>query len=121
MNTSPATIDPEESLASGLKAMGQHNVRHLVVMRSSGDVVGILSDRDLALFYDPSGMTKEIWDETKAGALMSRRPVTIGSNADIEAAAKLLIKTGFSALPVVDNGTLVGILTERDYVRRFKA
>ncbi|MND05776.1 CBS domain protein [compost metagenome] len=43
----------------------------------------------------------------------------MGSGADLSAAAQMLLKHAVSALPVVDNGGLVGILSEKDFVRHF--
>jgi len=118
MNPHPVTITPDADLAQALQAMSAGRTRHLVVM-DGDDVVGILSDRDLALYYDPEHMTEERWQRGRVSKVMSPRPLTLGSATDAEQAARFLLNDGVSALPVVDNGTLVGIISERDYVRYF--
>lgn len=117
MTTDPVTVSPDTSLADGLQRMAERRVRHLLVLGSEGDVAGIVSDRDLALFYDPEGMAPETWRQVNVSRLMTSKPVTIGSAAPLAEAARTLLESGFSALPVVDNGQLVGILTERDFVK----
>lgn len=119
MNTEPATVPDTATLDEVLTIMADHKNRHVMVLQGPGDVVGIISDRDLAMFYDPVSMTPEKWREMTAARLMSPDPVTIGSHAPIEEAAKLLLRTGVSALPIIENGTLRGILSEKDFVRHF--
>jgi acetoin utilization protein AcuB len=120
MNQAPATIRPNATLAEALQLMADRKVRHLVVVEAEeAAVVGILSDRDMAMFYDPVNMTQERWKQGVVSQLMSKTPVTIGSSAKVEEAARLLLREGVSALPVVDNGQLVGILSDRDFARHF--
>ena len=119
MNDNPGVIRPNSTLEEALNLMAPHKKRHLVVIDKRTDSIGILSDRDLAFFYDPVNMTQERWRQGQVSDLMTQNPHTIGSGAPLEQAAKLLIKEAISALPVVDNGELVGIITDRDFVRYF--
>lgn len=118
MNRSPGTIAPEATLADALQMMAEKKNRHLVVVLKDS-VVGILSDRDLAMYYDPDGMTEERWKQARVKSIMTAKPVTVGSSAPVAEAARLLLKTAVSALPVVDNGQLVGVLSDRDFTRHF--
>jgi acetoin utilization protein AcuB len=118
MNRSPGTITPEATLADALQLMAEKKNRHLIVVQRD-EVMGILSDRDLALYYDPDGMTEERWKQAKVRTIMTANPVTIGSGAPVREAARLLLKAAISALPVIDNGQLVGVLSDRDFTRHF--
>lgn len=118
MNRSPGTITPEATLADALQLMAEKKNRHLIVVQRD-EVIGILSDRDLALYYDPDGMTEERWKQAKVRTIMTANPVTIGSGAPVREAARLLLKAAISALPVIDNGQLVGVLSDRDFTRHF--
>jgi CBS domain-containing protein len=118
MNRNPGTIAPDATLAAALQLMADKKNRHLVVVDGE-EVVGILSDRDLAMYYDPDGMTEERWKLAKVRTLMTARPVTIGSSAPVREAARLILKSAVSALPVIDNGQLVGVLSDRDFTRHF--
>jgi len=119
MNASPAVIESDANLSAALKMMAERKNRHLIILDDTKAVTGILSDRDLALFYDPIKMTQERWDEVKVSQIMAKNPVTIGSGATIQEAAKLLLSEAISALAVVDNGALVGVLSDRDFTRHF--
>ncbi|HEX7928136.1 MAG TPA: CBS domain-containing protein [bacterium] len=120
MNQQPGTIRPHATLAEALQLMADRKSRHLVVMDADdATVIGILSDRDMAMYYDPLGMTQERWKQGNVEQLMSKSVVTIGSGAKLEEAARMLLREGVSALPVVDSGQLVGILSDRDFVRYF--
>ena len=119
MNESPATVRMEDTLDTALNLMAEQKNRHVVVMKEGDEVAGILTDRDLAMYYDPTNMTAERWKKAKVSDLMTEHPVSIGSHAPIDAAARMLLKLGVSALPVVESGTLCGILSEKDFVRHF--
>ena len=119
MNTHPGKISPEASLGEALRQMAELKNRHLVVLEDDGSVIGILSDRDLALYYHPQGMTAEQWENVRVRELMTKEPITVGSTAEIGEAARLLLKMAISALPVVDSGSLIGILSDRDFTRYF--
>ena len=118
MNKTPGRIKQDATLADALQLMAEKKNRHLVVVEGE-TVSGILSDRDLAMYYDPDGMTEERWRGTKVRQIMTANPITIGSGAPVREAARLLLKSAISALPVVDNGQLVGVLSDRDFTRHF--
>ncbi|MBI4082857.1 MAG: CBS domain-containing protein [Candidatus Lambdaproteobacteria bacterium] len=116
MNPNPATIGPDQTLADALDAMATHRVKQLVVVESGGRSIGILSDSDLARFANPAGMTRAQWQAAKVRTHMSSELYSIGSQMPLKEAAQQLLRMGVSALPVVDNGALVGILRETDFV-----
>ena len=119
MNTEPAVISPEQGLDKGLALMADRKNRHLMVVDEASNVVVILSDQDMSMVYDPWQMTETRWKTITVKEVMSPNPVTIGSNATIEEAARILLREAVSALPVVDNGQLVGALSDRDFTRHF--
>ena len=119
MNTEPAVISPEQGLDKGLALMADRKNRHLMVVDEASNVVGILSDQDMSMVYDPWQMTETRWKTITVKEVMSPNPVTIGSNATLEEAARILLQEAVSALPVVDNGQLVGALSDRDFTRHF--
>ena len=119
MNSKPAVISPQASLPQALAMMAERKNRHLMVLDDQAMVLGILSDKDLAMAYDPAAGEGSAWQHATVKQLMTARPVTIGSKAEVGEAARLLLKTAVSAMPVVDNGQLVGLLTDRDFTRYF--
>jgi len=55
--------------------------------------------------------------ETRVSHVMTRHPYSITPSTSLKDAVKLLIDRKFSALPVVENQELVGILTSTDLLR----
>ncbi|GJM22099.1 MAG: CBS domain-containing protein [Planctomycetota bacterium] len=97
--------------------------RHVPVVDPKDEVVGIVSDRDLlnagAVFdielheRSESGIPAEI----VVSAVMTENPITIGPDAQLADAVSLLADKNYGALPVVDQGRLVGILSYVDLLR----
>jgi CBS domain-containing protein len=56
----------------------------------------------------------------KARDIMTKGPITISSDSDITAAAKILLEQGFNGIPVVDEGRLVGIICQSDLIAQQK-
>ncbi len=69
-------------------------------------LVGIITRKDL--------LRKP--EETQLGLLMESKPITIGPNADIREAAKLLVDNRIRRLPVVEDGKLIGLLSVADLI-----
>lgn len=98
---------PREELRPRMKSA---KVRHLAVCDDRGVLLGVVSDRDLG--------TRE---GKTAAEIMSRSPITVNSELGLIPAVTLMINRGFSCLPVVDDGKLVGIFTTTDLLLAFQA
>jgi CBS domain-containing protein len=84
------------------------NVRHLPVLENAR-LVGILSDRDLR-----RAAGRGCREDLPVDELMAKRPFTIPPEAPLTRAASLFLAHHCSALPVIANGDLVGIVTVED-------
>jgi CBS domain-containing protein len=121
MSAPAATVAPGDSLhmADGLMYMG--GVRHLPVVNSGGDLVSVISQRDIlrapGLLSPMLSSTKAVLKSHRVDEVMSREPVTIGAEASVEAAAQKLLHHRVGCLPVVVGGALVGIVTTTDLLR----
>lgn len=71
------------------------------------EVVGIVTDRDIASCYASA--------ETTVGAMMTREVITISPRTSLQEAARQLLECDVDGLPVVDNRKLVGVITRSDY------
>lgn len=94
--------------------------RHIPVVNDEGKVVGIISDRDVSRLA-PSmlgGMTPEeynrVFEATPLTMAMTKDPICVGPNDAIRDAVLLFYTKKVGALPVVENGKLLGILTVTD-------
>lgn len=100
------------ALAEALLRLG--GIRHLPVVRDR-KLVGILTQRDI-LRSGASG--KAGARELAVGDLMTKEPTSVRPATGLAHAARVMLERKFGCLPVCDEeGTLVGIVTEADFVR----
>lgn len=126
MSTPVHTVAPETSVADAVALLRRHRIRHLPV--TEGDrligvvtgqdlrrvesafaesrVIGVVTDRDL----------RGIGPEVAVATIMSRPVVVVSPRTSIEKAARLLFDRRIGCLPVIEEGRLVGILTQTDAV-----
>jgi CBS domain-containing protein len=112
-----------DSLERAAELMRVANVRHLPVVRD-GLLVGVVSQRDVLRHspapeehLKPSGFDAR-QRRVRLGEIMSRAVVTVAPDSHAKAAAELLLRLKIGCVPVVDaEGTVLGILTETDFVR----
>jgi CBS domain-containing protein len=113
MVTDVITIEPTVDVRRAVKVMNDFGIGCLIVV-DSGRVVGILTERDILKRIVDEGKKPE---ETTVEDIMSKPPITISPDADLETAIKVMFKNKIKKLPVVENGKLVGIVTFTDLVR----
>lgn len=119
MTPNPVVISPETTIAEAAQLMRDHNIRRLPVM-SRGKLVGIVTERDL-LQVSPSPATSlsvfeinYLLAKTKIKDILPKNSqvITVSPDAYIEEAARLMRVHKIGGIPVMDNGKLVGIITE---------
>jgi CBS domain-containing protein len=112
MTTDLFTVRPGDSAELAASIMYWKQVRHLPVEDESGVVVGILTHRSLLkLLAEGQPGT----DPVPVRDVMRRDPVTIAPDASCLEAVRLMHTHRLSGLPVLQNGRLVGIITDRDF------
>jgi acetoin utilization protein AcuB len=125
MQREVVTVTPDDTLATSLALTRKHRVRHLPVVLSSGDLAGILSDRDIRLampspLTTPDAERTDFLERTAVAAFMTRDVISVGPDETIEDAARLLYRHRIGSLPVVGaDQRLRGILTETDILHAF--
>jgi CBS domain-containing protein len=112
--TVPVQTIPEYStIAAAARMMARHNVGILPVCR--GDcIVGIITDRDLAVRGLASGADAVI---TPVRVVMSEHPVVVSPKDSIEEAADVLANNGVRRVPVVEGDRPIGMLSADDLAR----
>jgi CBS domain-containing protein len=123
MTPEPITIDANTGLQEAMDLMEVQDVRHLPVVRDDW-VAGILSDRDLMEatgWPAPHGADEEEGaPEPKVVADVMHQPVsTVSPDDSILTVSSSLILRKIGCLPVVQDGHLVGIVTERDVMKLY--
>ncbi len=119
MTPNPITVEPRCSVAEAHRLMQEHGVRHLPVIDQS-NLVGIITRGDiLEASASDSGRlglfpSDDIWATARVAELMTPNPVTISPDTTVLEAADLMFQHDIGSLLVVEEGRLVGIITETD-------
>lgn len=125
MSREVRTLERNDVLTVGDELMKAERIRHLPVLDETGSLVGIVSQRDIfrgalarALGYGEHAQSR-LMSQLLVKEVMSNDPVTIAPDATLGEAAARMRELKIGCLPVVENGRLVGILTEGDFVQAF--
>ncbi len=106
MRTRVETVSPHEPASVALERMRRAGIRHLLVCDENG-LVGVLSDRDI-------GGVGSLRRVEAVEDVMSRPVVTASPDTTVRDAANLLRGRAIGCLPVISDGTIVGVVTGTD-------
>lgn len=110
----PITIMEDASIQDALSLMKENRIRHLPVVDRKKKLTGWVTLSDLK-----QGLIPSMLGDVSLGDIVNRNPYAISPDADIEDAAKLVYQHKISGMPVINNGELVGVITETDLFRAF--
>ena len=120
MTVNPVTVTSATTIADAAELMKKHRFRRLPVV-DIGKLVGIVTDRDLRKASPSSATTLSVHEAdyllSKASIkdIMTKKVLSIDSEATIEEAALVMYNNRIGGVPVVDkNQDVVGIITETD-------
>jgi acetoin utilization protein AcuB len=125
MSKPAITITDDCPITEALQTMRDANVRRLPVLNGDGDLIGIVSEKDL-LYASPSPATSlsiyemhYLLSQLKVTELMTPDPITVAPETPLEEAALIMADNKIGGLPVLEDGRLVGIITETDIFKVF--
>jgi acetoin utilization protein AcuB len=124
MQPQVVAITPKTTLPEAIRLTRQRGVRHLPVLEE-GRLVGIVSDRDLKRAMASPATSLEAHELTyllnrlTMAEIMTRDVITVAPMVPVEEAARVMVREKISALPVIEEGRLVGIVTETDVLELF--
>jgi acetoin utilization protein AcuB len=125
MSTRVTTIEAGASCHEAVERMFRSKVRHLPVIGSAGELVGIVTDRDLrhqlfarAPFEHGERRIEEVLRAISVGDVMSSPVISVAPDDPLEVAARRMREDKIGSLPVVEGGRPVGIITETDLLRQ---
>lgn len=124
MSTDLITVNPSDKLTVVKELFEEHNIHHIPVVRFK-EIVGIVSKSDFMHFL--RGFSRNEEDRFvnyarlrayTAEDIMTAGLAKLASTERINVALEVFMTNRFHAIPVVDNGDLVGIITTFDIIRR---
>ena len=124
--TSPAlTIGPEMGVQDALALMHRDHVRRFPVVDSKGNLVGIISEKDLLDATPSDATTLSVWEinyllsKLTVEKIMTKKVITITRDTPVEEAARIMADKKIGGLPVVEDNKVIGIVTETDIFKLF--
>ncbi len=109
MVKNPPSVSPSDTLAAAQSLMQREEFLSIPVV-ANDILVGIVTDRDIR---SHAGQL----EKTTVQSVMALGPVTVSPSMPVVEAARLLLKLGVGALPVVENGKLGGLLSTREVIQ----
>ena len=107
------SVAPNSDVYDALVSMEKHHVGALLVL-DAGKLVGIFSERDYARSVALKGKTSK---NTLVSEIMSKEIISVTPDQTVEDCMNLVSDKRVRHLPVIDNGTLMGVLSIGDLVK----
>ena len=138
MTADLVTVQVDEKITKAAELLVTNRINGLPVVNGEGRLVGIICQSDLILqqkrlpvpsFFTildgiiPITSMKQIEKEagkiaaTRVNQAMTRDPITVNPDTDIETIASLMVDNNFHTIPVVEGGKLVGIIGKEDILK----
>ena len=120
MTTNPVTIEPDAPVRVAKELLEQRAIRHLPVVDAKGQLLGMLTDRDLAhaafmpFLAEYLGGPQARFAAPRVRDLMTWAAVTTHAEATLAQAGLTMFQRRIGSLPVLEGGRLIGIVTDRD-------
>ncbi|MEM7106072.1 MAG: CBS domain-containing protein [Bacteroidota bacterium] len=114
MSTDLFTVNEDDLIDFVTSIMDWENIRHVPVENDAGQLVGLVSSKMLIRYYsqkDPNA------DPVAVGDLMTKELFTVAPDTPTHTAIAIMRDQGIASLPVVQKGKLVGIVTEKDFLK----
>ena len=116
------SVKPDDSISEVVKMIKEKGIKHVPVAEQ-GRLKGIVSDRDIKDYCPSKATSLDMYElhyllaKTKVREVMKTKVFTTSPDIPIEGAAMALYDKDIGCLPVVDDGKIVGIISDRDIFR----
>lgn len=140
MDAEPLTVAPDTDVETVVRTLKEHELPGVPVVNGAGRLVGIVTEADLIIGGDDGDLHLPHYIELFGGVIyleslkkyeerlrkafagtaadmMTKDPDTIGPEATVKEAAKLISRSGHNRIPVVEHGLLVGVVTRIDVLQ----
>ena len=116
MNTDLITVKEDDILDLPASLMDWRYIRHVAVEDNKDRLVGIITARMLMRYFAKRHNLPNSGDLPEVKEIMRKNPATIAPHDSIISALELMQEKGVGCLPVCNNGRLVGIITEAEFL-----
>lgn len=110
MTKQVSCCNSDSCLSDAASMMRDNNIGAVPVLDTQGNVLGMVTDRDLVL----RGYAEKRPDSTSIQDVMSNQVVSCSPNASLQEASQLMAERQIRRLPVVENGKVMGIISLGD-------
>lgn len=124
MTTQLVVLNTTDSLEKAEHLFKKHRIRHIPVIEGQKRIVGMLSLTDLlrisfadGAYEDEEDIETVVYEMFSLPQVMAKNIKTVAPDATIKEVAELLANEEFHALPIVEKGDLVGIVTTTDLIK----
>jgi len=107
-------IGPDRNIAEAAAALTENKIGALLVEGEGGEIVGILSERDIVSGMAPHGADLH---DVAVGDLMTRKLIHCSPQDTVHETMAMMTDRNIRHLPVFDNDELVGFISIRDLVK----
>jgi acetoin utilization protein AcuB len=120
MHTHLVTVTRDTSLKKAKELIENKKINHLLVVNKNGDLIGLVSDRDVKQSWASPATTLSVHElnylltQLTVENIMVKKIITISPGTTIERAAYIMQQNRINALPVIESEKLVGIITSTD-------
>jgi CBS domain-containing protein len=122
MSKKLVTVSPTERIVHARRQMLEAHIGRVPVV-DDGELVGMITSKDLMrAFIDfrkkvPEKYQKSQIKELLVEDIMSTKPTFVSKDMSITEVSELIMETGYNGLPVVEDGEVVGIITQTDILK----
>ncbi len=123
MSTDLLTLEDTATVAEARKLMLEERIRHIPVVNTMQEFVGLLTQRDVleisvsALADVDSGERADLEASIPVHQVMTTDLAVVEEDTSLREAAQYLLEHKIGCLPVVAEGSLIGIITESDFLK----
>ena len=117
------SLQSNDDLIAARDLMWEHGIRHVPIVDEDLELVGLVSERDLAGARAPVEAAMPLANATESlqqrttGEIMTRDVFTVEAEDDVRQAAQVMYENKYGCLPVISGRKLIGVITEADFVR----
>lgn len=124
MTENPFTVTPDQTVAEAAAGLQEHKVRRTLVVDDEDMLVGIISQQDItnilpSIIDTSETSSSNLAASTKVKAIMTANPIWVEPTTPLETVARRMRKHKIGGMPVLQEGKVVGIITESDILAAF--